>query len=438
MSFIDEVEELAAAQTKKEKILLLQNMSDIAFTFVTAAIDPFQIWFVSDVPREAELTECGELDSDSAMIAFLQILEELKTGELRGNAASDLLTSFWAELTESDREWFGRVLRKKMRIGVGVSTVNAARPGSIREFDLPLCDSLEAVITDSSIEWRGKIKPELPCYADVKLDGLRVLCVRRTADSEWELFTRGGDLIETMSGAQAALLSFIPKDLGGVILHAEGYGTSWSDSASSIMAKKRSKLQNDPGKPLWIFDIVALDEFSGDVLPTTPFVSRRNLLVSLFSRGSVSEFLKLMPSYYVTNDKEIIDAFNDALKFGEGLVLKKKSSVPHLGRSQDWLKLKPLRTWEGVIVETFTGKNGTRLEGLFAGFKIRLPESGAITEVGSGFTDAQRQQYTAILKKDPRALDGRWIEVEGQPPLTDDGRIRFPVFSRERSARDLG
>ena len=437
MTFIEEIAELSQVKTKKEKVALLRQMSDLAFELIKAGIDPWQIWFVSDVPIDATAQDFGELDSDSAVIAFLQILEELKTGQHRGNAASELLTAFWAEIGEAEREWFGRVLRKKMRLGIGVSTINDARPGSIREFELPLCDSLEAVITNSSIEWRGKIKPETPCYADVKLDGLRVLCVRRSSDDDWELFTRGGEPIETMSGAREALAAFVPKELGALVLHAEGYGDSWADSASSIMAKKRSKLQNDRGKPLWLFDIVSMSEFEQTVKPHTPYEERRKLLHSLFASGE-REFLKLMPSYHVKDDTEIVAAFNEAIKFGEGLVLKKKSSVPHLGRSQDWLKLKPLTTWEGYVVETFEGKRGTRLENMFAGFKICLPETGAITEVGSGFSDEQRRHYTAILRKDKDALNNLWIEVEGQPPLTDDGKIRFPVFTRERSSRDLG
>lgn len=437
MSYISEILEVSEAKTKKEKISMLRSMSDVAFTLIVAGIDPWQIWFVSDVPSGADELEFGDLDSDTAAIAFLQILDELKTGQYRGNAATELLTSFWAEIGQTEREIFGRILRKKMRIGVGISSINEARPGTIKEFDLPLCDSLEAVITASTIEWRGKIKPELPCYADVKLDGLRVLCVRREAGSDWELYTRGGDLIETMPGAQEALKSFVPKELGTVILHAEGYGTSWADSASSIMAKKRSKIQNDRGLPLWLFDIVAMSEFDGTAAPKTPFEARRNLLVSLFASGE-QQFIKLMPSYYVKSDEDIIAAFNEATKFGEGLVLKKRSAVHHLGRSQNWLKLKPIQTWEGQVVETFEGKNGTRLEGVFAGFRIILPETGAITEVGSGFTDEQRQQYTRKLKQNANALKNIWIEVEGQPPLTEDGRIRFPVFVRERSSRDLG
>lgn len=437
MSFIKEIIELSKAGSKKDKIALLQSMSDEAFELVKAGIDPWQIWFVSDVPAAATAQDCGDLDSNDSVIAFLQILDELKTGEHRGNAASDLLIAFWREIGEAERELFGRVLRKKMRLGIGVSTINDARPGSIREFELPLCDSLEAVITDSAIEWRGKIKPETPCYADVKLDGLRVLCIRRAADDDWELYTRGGELIETMPGAKEALVAFIPKKLGAIVLHAEGYGKSWADSASSIMAKKRSKLQNDRGKPLWLFDIVAMDEFEQTVQPHTPYETRRKLLESLFVSGE-QEFLKLMPSYYVRDDAEIIAAFKEAIKFGEGLVLKKRASVPHLGRSQDWLKLKPLSTWEGYVVETFEGKKGTRLENMFAGFKICLPETGAITEVGSGFSDEQRVHYTTLLKKNKDALKNMWIEVEGQPPLTDDGKIRFPVFTRERSPRDLG
>ena len=80
MSYISEILEVSEAKTKKEKISMLRSMSDVAFTLIVAGIDPWQIWFVSDVPSGADELEFGDLDSDTAAIAFLQILDELKAG----------------------------------------------------------------------------------------------------------------------------------------------------------------------------------------------------------------------------------------------------------------------------------------------------------------------------------------------------------------------
>jgi hypothetical protein len=93
------------------------------------------------------------------------------------------------------------------------------------------------------------------------------------------------------------------------------------------------------------------------------------------------------------------------------------------------LKLKS--TWEGRVIGKFEGKPGTRLEGTLGGLYVML-DNGIVTEVGSGFSDEDRNR---LAQAD---VSGMWAEIEGQPPLTDDGRIRFPVFARFRVASDLG
>lgn len=426
-----ELEDIESARGKLAKSALLPNISNVTLRLLAAGIDPWQIWYVSGPPDCAY--EPGELTGVDAAEVFIEILEMLASGDHRGNDADELLHGLWQRLGLREREWFGRILRKRLRIGVGATLLNEAHPGTIREFDLPLCDKLEANLAGSAIAWLGKQRPQYPCIADAKIDGLRVLGIRRAGDAEWELYTRGGDAIETMSGAIDALAKFVPKHLGAVAIHGEGYGGSWSSSASSIMAKKRSKRDADPGKPLWIFDIVSLGEFDGSTPPSTALAARRTTLAHLFdAAGGDQEFIRSVPSIIVNDDDQLLSAFNANIAAGfEGLVIKDPTSVPHLGRSRCWLKLKLKSTWEGQIIGKFRGKPGTRLEDTLGGVLVKL-DNGVITEVGSGFSDAERDELYVTH------IDGRWVEVEGQPPLTDDGRIRFPVFSRFRAPGDLG
>ena len=428
---IAELEDVEAARGKLAKAALLPGLSELARSLLTAGVDPWRVWYVSGPPACDEPP--GDLTGEDAATVFIDVLNMLASGEHRGGAADEMLRGLWQLLAEREREWFGRILRKRMRIGVGATLLNESHPGSVREFDLPLCDKLEANLEGSTISWFGKVRPQYPCIADAKIDGLRVLGIRRSGDSAWELYTRGGDAIETMPGACEALSRFAPAALGAIVIHAEGYGGSWSSSASSIMAKKRSKRAADPGKPLWIFDIVSLDEFSGATPATTPLNDRRELLADLFAAaGGDQEFIRSVPSVVIDDDASLLAAFNVAINAGfEGLVIKDPASVPHLGRARCWLKLKLKSTWEGQIVGKFTGKPGTRLEGTLGGVLVIL-DNGVITEVGSGFSDAERDELHVA------SIDGRWIEVEGQPPLTDDGRIRFPVFARFRAPGDLG
>jgi hypothetical protein len=65
--------------------------------------------------------------------------------------------------------------------------------------------------------------------------------------------------------------------------------------------------------------------------------------------------------------------------------------------------------------------------------------NGIITRVGGGYTDKLKSE----IGIDPNAWIGKIVEVEGQPDpmtkdgLTKDGKVRFPVFLRERDLRDV-
>jgi ATP-dependent DNA ligase len=56
-----------------------------------------------------------------------------------------------------------------------------------------------------------------------------------------------------------------------------------------------------------------------------------------------------------------------------------------------------------------------------------------VTRVGTGFSVEEREYLNAQRSN----LIGRACEVEGQPPLTDDGKIRFPRFTRWREDWDV-
>jgi hypothetical protein len=84
------------------------------------------------------------------------------------------------------------------------------------------------------------------------------------------------------------------------------------------------------------------------------------------------------------------------------------------------------------------GNRGSKREGLWGGFEVMMP-NGVITRVGGGFTDVLKAESGV----DPDVWIGRVVELEGQPDpstsdgLTKDGKVRFPVFIRERNINDV-
>jgi hypothetical protein len=136
----------------------------------------------------------------------------------------------------------------------------------------------------------------------------------------------------------------------------------------------------------------------------------------------------------IANDEQhLLSFYEKCLDDGfEGVMVKDLSSKYIFKRSNSLLKLKPTTTHEGVIVGCYEGRHNTRLEGTFGGFNVLLT-NGVITRVGSGFSDKQRAEVTL----NPNSWIGKIIECACQPPLTEDGAMRFPVFIRERSRSDV-
>ena len=105
---------------------------------------------------------------------------------------------------------------------------------------------------------------------------------------------------------------------------------------------------------------------------------------------------------------------------GEGLMLRQPGSQYEAGRSSTLLKVKTFHDAEGRVVEHLAGKG--RHAGRLGAVVVELPD-GKTFSVGTGFSDAQRQ--------DPPAV-GSTITYRYQE-MTDRGVPRFPSFVRVRA-----
>ncbi len=105
---------------------------------------------------------------------------------------------------------------------------------------------------------------------------------------------------------------------------------------------------------------------------------------------------------------------------GEGLMLRQPGSRYEAGRSTTLLKVKTFHDAEGYVIEHLPGRG--RHTGRLGAVVVELP-SGLTFSVGTGFTDAQRENPPAI---------GSLITYRYQE-LTDRGVPRFPSFVRVRT-----
>jgi len=149
--------------------------------------------------------------------------------------------------------------------------------------------------------------------------------------------------------------------------------------------------------------------------------------------------VKQVAGLTVTSEAELMKFYSESMEAGyEGIMLKDLDSPYLFKRSDNIRKMKPVATYEGVVVGHYEGRRGSKREGLWGGFEVVMP-NGVVTRLGGGFTDKLKSEVQLA----PDDYLGKIVEMEGQPDpltgdgLTKDGRVRFPVFCRFRDESDV-
>jgi DNA ligase-1 len=428
-SVLDILEALESDNSRlfKEEVLRKNRSNDLLKRVFVAAGDPYTNFFVNKfkMPKPA-----GSGEDDSVLEDFLdEIYDNLSTRAVTGNAAKDLVVRLFGDMTGPQQKWCLRILLRNLRVGASESLVEKTWPGAIAKFSVQLAESLEShheagngIVIGEPIDYPVRVEP--------KLDGLRCIAIKK--DGVVTMFTRSGSPIETLPTIKSALES-APWD--NFVLDGEAMGRDWNESASVVMSHKTAK--DDSGMVYNVFDAMAFDDWK-DQENDSDLPSRVELVKELVEQVG-SDHVVHVGGITAKDQDQLLAFYGKAIEGGyEGIMVKKLASPYIFKRSDSVMKLKPVATYEGVIVGHYEGNRGSKREGLWGGFLVVMP-NGVVTKVGGGYNDKIR----AEISIDPDGWIGKIIEVEGQPDplthngLTSDGKVRFPVFIRERDPRDV-
>jgi len=129
----------------------------------------------------------------------------------------------------------------------------------------------------------------------------------------------------------------------------------------------------------------------------------------------------------IRSDEEAQQAFHEFVSAGyEGAMLKRLDAGYRIGRSTNWLKIKPSLDADCPIVSVYEG-NG-RLAGMLGGVVVSF--NGVECRIGTGFSDCQRREFWEIRAE----LPGMIAEITYQD-VTDSGQLRGASFARLRVDR---
>lgn len=387
-----------------------------------AAYNPFWTYNIRQVPKTQGIT-----GQDNPWPLFWSILEALRTRSVTGNAAREAISEM--SLRFDSDEWnmmVRRVLIKDLRCGISEKTINKVvgkTDWRIPVFTCQLAQDSEG----HPVKMRGKKRLE------VKLDGVRVLAVVTANDVT--LYSRNGKVFENFPHIQEAIKehSRAFKTTYPFVLDGEVVGASFQ---KLMRQARRKEGANTSDMVYHIFDMVPLSAFEEGYynmqqqLRLDALESARNILQE-------TDCLRVMDGLVVDLDTaagqdQLRRYSHDTVEQGfEGIMIKDLDAPYQCKRSSYWMKYKPVHDYDLTVVdvEEGTGKNAGRMgalvcEGVDQGKNIRV-------NVGSGFTDEQREDYW----KNRKILIGQTAVVLCDAITQNqngDYSLRFPRFKTFR------
>ncbi len=422
---IDQLEE-NNSRLAKEAILqnAMQEGLDEFFEGVKMALDPLVTFGVKQVPEKEEievLTPQG-----LAWPTFKELARKLIERQLTGHNARDAII-LCKDLATAEQwnKFYRRILIKDLRCGVSEKTVNKIAKNfpqyAIPTFTCPLAH-------DSANHEKKMIGKK---QIEIKLDGVRVITIVR--DNKVEMFSRNGKqfhnfghIIEEIENVLAQKPS--PYDL---VLDGEVMSANFQDLMKQVH-RKDGKQTTDA--VLHLFDMCPLKDFQKGIWDTSQ--ARRSLLVKHWveENDDVLKHVQALDWEDVDLSTEegqnrFVELNKAAVDGGyEGVMIKDVNAPYECKRTHSWLKAKPFIevTLKVADVEEGTGRNIGRLgaiilEGEDDGYNYSL-------NCGSGFTDAQRDQFWTERDN----LIGQLVEIRADAKTksqdSETYSLRFPRF----------
>ncbi len=419
---IDILESLESDNGRNAKGTVMDANRDnpVLHRFFSLAFDPWKNWGVSKYDKPAGPGPRGH--GDDLLVEFLDLLVRLDKRELKGNAAKKAVSTLIQSGDTLAQKWLERLLWRNLRCGVSVTTVNKLWPGTVVPFAVALAGTLPTKGVNGNFVFSEPVT--YPVRVEAKLDGLRCVAVKHLG--EVTLYTRNGTVLETLPRIKAAIEALTSDNF---VLDGEVMGEDWNESASVVMSAKSKK--DDSTMCYHVFDCVPLVDWQAQ---NTELHYRARLLdLHTIVGDTTGTPFRYVKSTMANNEVELRNFYEECLDENyEGVMLKDMQATYKWKRSAAILKLKPVATEEGVVVGWYQAGKATKRAGQFGGFRVLTP-NGVVTRVGGGYTDKLKTE----VNTNPEAYIGRIVECEHQPPFTNDGKLRFPVFCRFRSEADV-
>lgn len=383
--FIQVCQELADSRSEAHKIELIQSLDKVGQTLLFQVYCPFHLFNI----KEASIKKMNIIpaEKDAGSFLFFQLLENLHTQRITGHRALQEVNECLNQYTALTIEWLKKVIKKDLKIGVGVATINKAIPNFIPSFK-----AMKGLAhKDGDLYNERKL-------TEIKYDGQRTVCFVYRGNPEKNIVPKveyrsydGNDSWYWNGLFDEQLISF--ADFYGVdcVVETEVVGKNYS---RTMRAKKDISLIKEKEKinqlkqlrgelAIKIFDVIPMinwHEGKYDVVQLIRTQQIQSVLKCMAKKGGVlyriEDGKKVNPmemtEYKVTNShQEVVEFYGDALKKEfEGVMIKNVDGLYEWKRSSNWVKWKPIITLDLQIVGFYEGEKGSMFENSLGGFLL--------------------------------------------------------------------
>lgn len=359
------------------------------------------------------------------------LLIDLHNRDVTGNSAHEAVTNLMSWMKKEEAEIFENILKRDLRCGINVATINAAIEGLIPEYPYMRC-SLPDKSNLGKFNWKAGI------ISQEKADGMFVNIIRLEG-GEILIQSRNGSIFPMMEfGTLVSGLQQLKGFLDETVLHGEMVITDISgrvlprEEGNGILNSvlKGGEFPYGLYPTVYLWDMLPLVDYKNG-LCETPYNARLHRLQTMV-RGCLADTIRVIETRVVHSMNEARSHYTEMTEAGkEGTILKHPVSIWKDGTSKDCVKFKI----EAEVDLLVTGVNeGNGKNAATFGSLVCQSSDGLVEVAVSGFTDADRERVAGELDQ---WIGKRIITVRANNlmPIPQSGGKRslfLPRFVEER------
>ena len=414
--------------SKNGKIAILKTADLIFQEVLYFAYNPEFNYYIKSVRRPAAY---GQQTIYELWPQVGSLLIDLHNRDVTGNSAHEAVANLMSWMKKEEAEVFENILKRDLRCGINVATINAAIEGLIPEYPYMRC-TLPDKSNIGKFNWKAGV------ISQEKADGMFVNIIRKEG---------GGILIQSRNGSIFPMNEFgtlvsglqqLEGFLDETVLHGEMVVTDISghvlprEEGNGVLNSvlKGGEFPYGFYPKVYLWDTVPLEDYKNG-LCEKPYNARLYTLQTTV-KDVLADNISMIETRVVHSMDEARTHYTEMTECGkEGTILKDPRAIWKDGTSKDCIKFK-IEAEVDLLVTGVNEGNGKNAETF--GSLVCQSSDGLVEVAVSGFTDADRERIAGELDQ---WIGKRIITVRANNlmPVPQNGGKRslfLPRFVEER------